>query len=57
MAKRYKISNIRSGHRTAELRIISAERPYEDALPAVPVLEDVFLYYFGEMGGGENAVV
>ncbi len=57
LAKKHRISNIRAGHGTAELRIISAEKPCEEAVPAVPVLEDVFLYYFGETGGDEDAVV
>ena len=34
-----------------ELRIISKRRPFDNAVPAEPSLEDVFLYYFGEKGG------
>ena len=55
--KRYKISNIRPEERGAKLRIISAEKPLPDAIMAEPVLEDVFLYYFGEKGGESNAVI
>ena len=49
--KKYKISNVRAEAHGAELRIISSEKPLPDAVIADPVLEDVFLYYFGEKGG------
>ena len=55
--KKYKISNVRAEAHGAELRIISAEKPLPDAVMAEPVLEDVFLYYFGEKGGDSNVVI
>ena len=57
LMKKYKISNVRAEAHGAELRIISAEKPLPDAVMAEPVLEDVFLYYFGEKGGDSNAVI
>ncbi len=51
--KHYKVSNMKSEGKTAELRVISPVPPIEGAVPAEPTLEDVFLYYFGE-NGGEN---
>lgn len=57
LAKKYKISNIKAGPHGAELRIVSAEKPWETAVHAEPSLEDVFLYYFGDKAGDENAAV
>lgn len=54
--KRYKVSNIKTLHGEARLRILSAEKPAENAVLEEAVLEDVFLHYFGERAGGENAV-
>ena len=52
--KHYKISNMKSEAHGVELKIISAEKPMEDAVMETANLEDVFLYYFGEKAGGEN---
>lgn len=49
--KKYKVSNMKSESGGVELRIISKSRPFDNAVPAEPSLEDVFLYYFGEKGG------
>lgn len=54
---KYKISNIKAEPFGAELRIICKEKPFQDALPDEPTLEDVFLYYFGEKAGDENAII
>lgn len=51
----YKVANIKTVREGAELRILSAERPAEQAVLETATLEDVFLYYFGEKGGGEDA--
>ncbi len=48
--KNYKVSNIKSTSDGAELRIISAEKPKDNATSVNITLEDVFLSYFGEKG-------
>ena len=48
--KQYKISNMKSEVQGVELRIISKEKPMENAVLEDANLEDVFLYYFGEKG-------
>lgn len=48
--KNYKVSNIKSTSDGAELRIISAEKPNDNATLVNITLEDVFLSYFGEKG-------
>ncbi|MCI9446462.1 MAG: ABC transporter ATP-binding protein [Lachnospiraceae bacterium] len=55
--KQYKISNMKAESYGAELRIISAEKPSENARLAEASLEDVFLYYFGEKAGDESAAI
>lgn len=52
--RKYKIANIRTESEDAELRIISAVKPCENAIFTHGTLEDVFLYYFGECGEGER---
>lgn len=54
---KYKISNMKSDGHGAELRIISESRPMPEAVPAEANLEDLFLYYFGEKAGDDNAEV
>lgn len=44
--ERYAISNLRNCGDKVNLRIVAKEKPTEDALPAEPNLEDVYLYYF-----------
>lgn len=46
--KNYKVANVRTIPGGVNLRILSGQRPSEDALPEAASLEDVFLYYFGE---------
>lgn len=57
ITKKYKVSNMKTNQHEVELRIISAEKPYEAAIYAPPTLEDVFLYYFGEKVGEENGEI
>lgn len=55
--KKYKVSNLKTEHDGVELRIIAGKRPARDAVLVDANLEDVFLYYFGEKAGEENAAV
>ena len=57
LMKQYKISNIKSEPNGVELRIISKEKPFPDAVMEEANLEDVFLYYFGEKAGVDDAVI
>ena len=52
---RYKISNMKTEPDGVVLRIISQEKPFSNARTVEASLEDVFLYYFGEKVGDENA--
>lgn len=49
-----KVSNIKSDIYGAELRIISKDKPVENATKENATLEDVFLYYFGEKAGDNS---
>lgn len=55
--KAYQVVNLKTVPGGAELRVLSAVRPGENAVEAEPTLEDVFLYYFGERAGEDNGVV
>lgn len=55
--KKYKISNMKSQPNGVILRIISHEKPFVNAKRVEASLEDVFLYYFGEKTGDENAEI
>ena len=55
--EKYKISNTKSEINQVMLRIISHEKPVENAMRVEASLEDVFLYYFGEKAGDENAAL
>ena len=55
--KKYKISNMKSEADGVILRIISHEKPFVNAQSVEASLEDVFLYYFGEKAGDENAAI
>lgn len=57
LMKQYKISNIKSEAHGVELRIIAQEKPFPDAVMEEANLEDVFLYYFGEKAGVDDAVI
>lgn len=51
LMRKYKVSNIKTIHGGAELRILSSEKPTANATLEPVSLEDVFLYYFGEKAG------
>ena len=51
--KSYKISNVKTIPGGAQLRIISAEKPAEDAVLETATLEDLFLDYFGEQADAD----
>lgn len=55
--EKYKISNMKSEINQIMLRIISHEKPVENAMRVEASLEDIFLYYFGEKAGDENATL
>lgn len=57
LMKQYKISNIKSEAHGVELRIIAKEKPFPDAVMEEANMEDVFLYYFGEKAGVDDAVI
>jgi len=57
LMEQYKISNLKTDSHGVELRVIAKEKPISDAVLAEPVLEDVFLYYFGERVGEEHAAI
>lgn len=46
----FSVSNLRNTEAGVRLRIVSDTRPLENACPADPDLEDVYLYYFREEG-------
>ncbi|OPJ61443.1 ABC transporter ATP-binding protein [Clostridium oryzae] len=48
LQEKYIISNLKSEGNQVELRIISEEKPTENAVYEKPTLEDLFMYYFGE---------
>lgn len=48
MYQKYNIANIHHHDGNAELRIISDNKPHENAIPVEPLLEDLYLYYFEE---------
>lgn len=41
------VANLRHENRFVTLRIIADEKPAQAAIPCAPVLEDLYLYYFG----------
>ncbi len=55
--KNYKISNIRRAEGRIKLRVLSEEKPREDAALVTANLEDVFLYYFGRRAGEEDGEI
>ena len=55
--KKFKVSNVKTVPGGAELRIISRNQPTENAIQVDATLEDVFLYYFGERAGEDDAAV
>ncbi len=57
MMKQFRVSNMKSEGKTTQLRVISPTPPAEDAIQVEPTLEDVFLYYFGEKGVGDDGTL
>ena len=55
--KAYKVANVKTVPRGAELRVLSPVRPNSSAVEAEPNLEDAFLYHFGESAGEDDGVV
>ncbi len=55
--KNYKISNIRRLEGKIKLRVLSEEKPRDDAVLVTANLEDVFLYYFGRRAGGADGEI
>ena len=53
----YKVANVKALPNGAELRIVSANRPTENAVEETATLEDVFLSYFGEKGESDNGSI
>lgn len=54
LMKRHKVSNIKTEPSGIEMRIISGKQPLPGAVRTEASLEDVFLYYFGEKGNGDE---
>lgn len=48
--KAYNVSNVRNVQGGVELRLLSSQKPSENAVLEMGTLEDVFLNYFGERG-------
>lgn len=48
LTAKYTVSNIRHEGDEDMLRIVSEEKPCENAVQAEPTLEDLYLYYFSE---------
>ncbi len=48
ISRKYVVSNIRHEDGMARLRVVSEQRPCENAQSAAPCLEDLYLYYFKE---------
>ena len=55
--KAYKVANMKNVQKGVELRILSARKPADHAVLETAVLEDVFLYYFGERAGEEDGQI
>lgn len=55
--EKYKVSNMKAEPNGVMLRIISHEKPFINAKCVEASLEDVFLYYFGEKTGDDNAAI
>lgn len=45
---KYVVSNLHHSDNAVELRIVSEIRPFDNAIPVAPKLEDLYLYYFRE---------
>lgn len=55
LSARYLVGNVQRRGDGMEARVIAEERPEGDAVPQQPRLEDIYLYYFGDVPeGGER---
>lgn len=50
MQEQFNVGNLRSEGEQTTLRIISDQKPVEEAAPVSPNLEDLYLYYFNDGG-------
>ena len=48
MNDKYTVSNLKHEGNQDMLRIVSEQKPYENAVQVEPTLEDLYLYYFSE---------
>ena len=48
LESRYNIGNMRTEGENTILRIISEEKPLDNAVNVIPNLEDLYLYYFND---------
>lgn len=55
--RQYQVSNSKIVPQGMELRVLAKERPHPEAVNEELTLEDVFLSYFGEKAGEEDAVL
>ena len=46
---KFKVSNVISQAEKCKIKLVCDEKPFPDAVPAIPDLEDVCLYEFGEL--------
>ena len=53
MNDKYTISNLKHEGNQDMLRIVSEQKPYENAVQVEPTLEDLYLYYFSEETGNQ----
>ncbi len=51
LEKKYKVSSIKRDSELVELRVLSKDKPYREAIKGDLILEDIFLYYFDEKEG------
>lgn len=49
ISSKYVVSSLRHLEDMVEMRIVSKTRPFENAVPTSPNLEDLYLYYFWEV--------
>ena len=53
MNDKYTVSNLKHEGNQDMLRIVSEQKPYENAVQVEPTLEDLYLYYFSEEAGNQ----
>ena len=55
LSEKYTVSNLKHEGSQDMLRIVSEEKPCENAVQVEPTLEDLYLYYFSEEAGNEDS--